>query len=38
MTSWTTLDQLGTLFALVAVTAAVVFVVTFLRRVRSVGT
>ena len=38
MASWTTLDRLGTVFALLAVTAAVVFVVTFLRRVRSVGT
>ena len=35
--SWTTPDQLGTLFALLAVAAAVVFVVNFLRRVRAAG-
>jgi cytochrome c oxidase subunit I len=34
---WIGLDRLGTLFALVAVAAALVFVARFLRRVRSVG-
>ena len=34
---WMGLDRLGTLFALVAVAAALVFVARFLRRVRSVG-
>jgi cytochrome c oxidase subunit 1 len=38
LASWTPFDQFGVVFALLAVTAAVVFVVSFLRRVRSVGT
>jgi len=35
--SWMGLDRLGAAFALVTVAAVLVFVVTFLRRVRTVG-
>jgi cytochrome c oxidase subunit I len=38
MAPWMTTDKVGTLFALLVVAAAVVFVASFLRRVRAVGT